>query len=607
MENGNAHIDEMYKARLKQNALPYLPHNLGDVDAQRQILSMITCVVPSAASCLEQADLLLWPKVNAGELPIGRAIAQCAYECNNILSPETLHDLHLDTLPREHLMKAWIALDYYCYVLKVAYSGNIRNLQQQITAVLVAQNPNASQQKASVTSDETVPENTVPHQEPITPVLHSGKGAHSKDFITAFLKSKDNKKQKAILLAALVLLIILASVLLFNDTARTERAIRRIGTVTIESEEAILHAEELYDGLAESHQENVDNYENLVMARAEYERLETEAAIDKIGKVSLESKDAIEYAEKLYAALSADAKKLVKNHKALTEARKEYDRMDTAVKKASDAIDAIGTVTLESGDKIKEARNAYDALKKDDLQKHLTQKLPTLTGAEKEFSQLHSKSLYDTGISLYKEKKYTEAIASFDTIIADYSDTELLGDARKAKADCQTAIANQAYKKKDYYTALKTLDSVETEYQQLENHVSLRNKVNSEIKKARPKNGDTLAGSIGWGRCYFKVTAGDQDMVLKIQNTKKTSKYELIYLRAGQKKTIKVADGNYSVKWASGEQYFDKTHLFGDDTVYRNNGTVDLETTYKGNKVYFWTVTLDFAVNKGTLITADQF
>ena len=127
------------------------------------------------------------------------------------------------------------------------------------------------------------------------------------------------------------------------------------------------------------------------------------------------------------------------------------------------------------------------------------------------------------------------------------------------------------------------------------------------ISKARPKNGTVVGGNISWGRCYFKVTAGDQDVVLKIQNTKNSSKYELVFIRAGQKKSIKVTDGTYSVKIASGKYYFDKTHLFGDNTVYKSFGTVDFETTHKGNTVYFWYMDLNLTKTSGSSISASNF
>lgn len=614
MENHDAHVDEVFKIMLKQKALVYLPRNLAEVDAQRQILDMLVPVIPAISACKAQAEQTLWPRVSSGELTMGQAVAQCAYQADKAVQAAALTKNALAAFPRETLMKVWIAMDYYGYVLKAEYAVNIHNLQNQIASVLMSETAGHSQNKAPVS--QAVPVKPAEQRIPVSPEKPVVKpvATPAAKTIDYNIPSKPKKapakssgKKLVPLIAAVLVVVIVAAFFLLSPTFRTQAAIRKIGEVTLESEELIVKAEELYNALEEDQQEKVKNSEDLFDARAQYDALVTEDAIDAIGKVTMESKDAIAHAGELYEALSRDARNLVGNYKKLTDAQKELARLEEAVEKASAAIDAIGTVTLESGDKIREARKAYDDLSKDNLQKYLADKLPTLTKAEDEFKQLHSQDLFDTGMAYHEEKKYEEAIACFDTIIADYADTDLLDDARKAKADSQTELANQAYKKKDYYTALKTLDSVDAEYQQLDNHKSLRDKVMTALEKARPKNGTKLAGSVGSGRCYFKATAGNQDVVIKIQNVNKTSKYTMIYLRAGKSKTIKVSDGTYSVKYATGSQWFDKTHLFGDDTECRDAGTVALETTYKGNKVYYYSVTLDLSTPMGSIININDF
>ena len=58
------------------------------------------------------------------------------------------------------------------------------------------------------------------------------------------------------------------------------------------------------------------------------------ALIEAIGTVSLESEEAIEAAEAAYAALTADQKALVTNYAALTAARAAYDQLAAAEKEA---------------------------------------------------------------------------------------------------------------------------------------------------------------------------------------------------------------------------------------------------------------------------------
>lgn len=85
-----------------------------------------------------------------------------------------------------------------------------------------------------------------------------------------------------------------------------------------------------------------------------------EAAISAIGTVTLESKEKITAAEELYNALPSDEQGQVGNYDVLEAALETWD--DLAVKNVESLIGAIGTVTLESGEKVEAARAAYDAL-----------------------------------------------------------------------------------------------------------------------------------------------------------------------------------------------------------------------------------------------------
>lgn len=618
MEN-NIHICDTDKAALKQKTLSYLPRNLGEPEAHRQILTTIAAVVPEIAFCIEKTDMMIWPKTQTGEMSINQAIAQCAYETNASIGAATVNMQNLQAISEEALMKAWIALDYYSYVLKADYSVHIRNLQDRISGILLHAYP-VNEQAASANN----PQPTLPNesanvnsenqpQNPQNPVIKDDpKPQPIKPPQKPSPQAKTNKKGKApIMISVLVLVLILGIVLAFllNGTRKAEVAIRKIGTVTLDSEEEILKAEELFDNLKESQQEKVDNLDVLIAARAEFDRLVVEDAIDQIGTVTMNSKDAIEHAEKLYEALSREARNLVENYKTLTAARKEYTRLETAIKEASDAIDAIGTVTLESGSDIEAARSAYDALEKDNLQSHLSHKASILTNAENEYEQLVCQNLYDTGTAYANDNNNQAAIDCFDTILTDYADSSLAQDARNAKANCQIALAKESYGKKDYYTATIILDEVDASYRNQENYQTLNDQILAALKKNRPKNAAKIGGSIGWGQCYFKITAGNQDVCFKFQNTKDPTKFKMVYVRAGQSTKVNIKDGNYYIKYATGDYWYDKDHLFGPDTVYKSKGTVEFTTTRSGNWIHYWYLELDMTSPSfsSTSINANDF
>ena len=156
---------------------------------------------------------------------------------------------------------------------------------------------------------------------------------------------------------------------------------------------------------------------------------------------------------------------------------------------------------------------------------------------------------------------------------------------------------------------MKMLSAVEEAYQSGEAYQKLRESVLTKLKNGRPVNGKGIGGELSWGFCYFKVTAGDQDICLKVTNAEDTSKYKMIYIRAGESGQIKVKDGVYSVEWASGEHWYNKDHMFGDETVYRKRaGNTTFSTRYEGNWVYYYYLQLDADdLKNGLTISADEF
>ena len=168
-----------------------------------------------------------------------------------------------------------------------------------------------------------------------------------------------------------------------------EKLIDAIGTVTLNSEEAIKAARGAYDALTDAQKEQVGNYQTLLDAEAKLADLQAadavEKLIDAIGTVTLDSEEAIKAARDGYDALTEEQKELVGNYQTLLDAEAKLADL-----KAADAveklIDAIGTVTLDSEEAIKAARGGYDALT--DAQKELVGNYQTLLDAEAKLAQL---------------------------------------------------------------------------------------------------------------------------------------------------------------------------------------------------------------------------
>lgn len=163
-----------------------------------------------------------------------------------------------------------------------------------------------------------------------------------------------------------------------------EALIDAIDEVTEDSGDAIKAAREAYDALPDELKESVTNYDKLKKAEDDYKAIlnkkaaaQVEALIEAIGEVTENSGDAIKAARDAYNALTDEQKELVENYDKLEEAEVKY---------VEALIDAIGVVTKDSGEKIKAARDAYDALTP--AQRKLVGNYKTLLAAEKRYEDL---------------------------------------------------------------------------------------------------------------------------------------------------------------------------------------------------------------------------
>ena len=181
---------------------------------------------------------------------------------------------------------------------------------------------------------------------------------------------------KKILLLGLSLALMFSLAACGKSEAATavDEQIAAIGEVTLESEAAITEAEEAVDALAAEDREQLENVGQLEQARADYEALvlaaeaaEVEEAIAAIGTVTLDSAEAIDAARALYDGSDADVQGAVGNLADLEAA--ETALSDLRVEEVVGLIDAIGTVTLESAGAVDAAQDAFDALSDADAAK----------------------------------------------------------------------------------------------------------------------------------------------------------------------------------------------------------------------------------------------
>ncbi len=155
-----------------------------------------------------------------------------------------------------------------------------------------------------------------------------------------------------------------------DEAAKVDEVIAAIGTVTLDSGEAIEAAKAAYEGCSSEAKALVKSADAITAAEDEYKALvaadeaaKADAVIAAIGTVTLESGEAIEAAKAALAALSPEAAALVADAGAVDAAEAEFKGLQAA--RAAELIDAIGTVTVDSGALIDEAQAYFDTLPDD--------------------------------------------------------------------------------------------------------------------------------------------------------------------------------------------------------------------------------------------------
>ena len=308
-----------------------------------------------------------------------------------------------------------------------------------------------------------------------------------------------------------------------------------------------------------------------------------ESAIDAIGTVTMESSGPIKNAEIAYGDLSESLQPKVGNYDTLTAARAEYDRLAKLVQDAVDAINGIGKVTLDSGSKIEKARKAYDALKADELTGYVFEEAKILTAAESEYEELRITDLFNTAASLQEQEKYQEALAKYEALLKEFPNSSKANAAKEGAADCMVGLAQASFDAADYETAMTLLTDARKNYVETKENQDLLEKLEKKLDSLRPSNGKKFKDKVAWGWGKLAVTAGSKDACFKIVAVDEAGKYisetaTVFYVRAGQTVEVAVKDGNYKVLYTSGDHWFSNDVGFGANAVYKE---VTKDYTYK--------------------------
>ena len=138
-------------------------------------------------------------------------------------------------------------------------------------------------------------------------------------------------KRAIALICFFALMILMLCGCSFSAVKETEAAIDAIGTVSLDSAEAISNARTLYDALGENKQEKIKNYKLLETAEGTLHDLQiqnVESLIDEIGTEPAVDQEAVEAARSAFDALDADMQSQVQNLDTLLKAEKKMELLE---------------------------------------------------------------------------------------------------------------------------------------------------------------------------------------------------------------------------------------------------------------------------------------
>ena len=141
-----------------------------------------------------------------------------------------------------------------------------------------------------------------------------------------------------------------------------EEAVKAIGTVSLDSSDAIKNAEAAVAKLNDEEKQKFKMGEALDAAKNEYEKIvieeavsEVEDAISQMGEISIDNLEGVNSAQAKYDKLSSEAKAMVKNYDVLSAAQEKL----SADKKAR-ADELLSTMKVEE-DRVRNYKFYYPA------------------------------------------------------------------------------------------------------------------------------------------------------------------------------------------------------------------------------------------------------
>lgn len=391
-----------------------------------------------------------------------------------------------------------------------------------------------------------------------------------------------------------------------------DKLIGSIGEVSLEKEAAITTARSAYDAAETEVKAAIQMLPELEEAEVELHRMEVskaaeeiDALIEAIGEVTLESEESIGAARSAYDLAEEEIKAEVGQLTVLAEAEERlvYLRKKAQAEEMDAAIAALGTITAESEETVRQVREQYEQLPEDI--RELVESAAAIDKAEYTIQGLKDKAAASQIKKLFDDKKYDEAIAYAEEYIGERDATEIQGSVVKNVLKAYVAKANALMKKSSYEETERLLNFCRERYAGAD--LSDVNKTVTALKKAitEPANGKVFTSKAKGGYCTLKIKAGDSPVFVKVVSEKDPSSFVSIYVRANKSATVHIKNGDYTLKYATGSKWYGTKDLFGSETRYYSaDTTLEMTTSRSGNYISYQTYTITlYTVAGGNLST----
>lgn len=263
--------------------------------------------------------------------------------------------------------------------------------------------------------------------------------------------AKSSGKQKTIVIVVVLLLIVatITGMILLNRLTPEEEIlvkqvteqIDEIGNVTINSGFTIKAVTGKYDSLSSKCQRHVKNRKILNQAKRDWNQLKANEAIEKIngiGEVTIDSRENIASARKIYDELNDEQKKLVKNHQILVDSEEAFEEVQVQDLVARiNALDGTVPINKEMKQALANIQSIYDTLneaQKKRITNYADYKEIYNTYSKKSVAECIEKIRAIGEVTLDNRTSLDEAKAAYESVFA--SDTKKvtnLNDLTKAQ------------------------------------------------------------------------------------------------------------------------------------------------------------------------------